>query len=1115
MPDHDSKHTSDEFSGDRDAAWDDHDVPFRLPRTDDEDTDTPAYPLPGKQAARPASPTQEDAPLDDDETPLEIPPVVVRPRPSQRDPHDLPTMPIPREPGAPDPRQTLPGTGGLDPNPDFSAPRRNDQATAARLPAVRPPAPAAGPAVPRPVQPPAYVPPPPARQGTVPAQGPLPVRHQQRRRRVLGCTPGCLMVFGGLIASFCGGLTLVMIVISATLGTRLERQLQAQVARVDDYQSFESTFFYDRNGVLLYEAFREGRRTPVDLANIPQHLINATLAVEDSGFYTNIGVDVPATVRAMLQYFGLMRGESGGSTITQQLVRNVLFEPEYRAERSINRKIEEILLAVLLTQRKSKDDILEMYLNEIYYGNLAYGAEAAARTFFNKSVSDLTLGEAALLAGLPQAPAELDPLNPDPRIQEAVYNRWRTVLDLMVRAGFITDAQRSEALRQGLAFSEPDVPFRAQHFTVFARQELERLLTSLGFGPEQIARGGLRVYTTLDLRVNELAQQAVREQIARLTANNVTNGAVVVTRPLTGEILAMVGSADYNNDAIDGRVNVAIAQRQPGSTMKPFTYSAAFEAGMSTAEVVWDTPLTVTGPGVPPNWPRNYDNRFHGPMRVRSALANSYNIPAVATLRRVGVPALLEIMQRFGVRSLGNDADRFGLSLTLGGGEVTLLELTRAYSVFANQGALVPTTSILCVVSSSGDILYQYENACPRGRVTSSTINQGGYGRQVLDPRIAFVISDMLADNAARSPAMGSSSPLFTPGVYSSVKTGTTDDVKDNWTIGFTRNVAVGVWVGNSNGDPMVNSSGLTGAAPIWNAVMTRIYASQDLLASFASGGQLLNDQPQPPAGLTLRQFCDVSRLTDPSPDCGAKVNEWVLDSPAGRPDPDGGLIYPPPPPAPPPITSGPNLQLVEPGVFRVMAHRLPPQFAGLITLSVPPGQKQPPAPIYCQVPIELEPAAAAVGAQYLLFIAPPERPNEAVDAELFARQNNLAFLPTIACQAELLVGGGPAYGAPVVTAVITSPQPGAVLTAETPIIGTVQFSREQALFYKVEVIGGPFADWVTIGTTHENSVVNGQLENLYVPGLAPGSYRMRLALVDHTGGFLQAPYEVPFIVGG
>ncbi|MBZ0287566.1 MAG: hypothetical protein K8I30_08120, partial [Anaerolineae bacterium] len=401
------------------------------------------------------------------------------------------------------------------------------------------------------------------------------------------------------------------------------------------------------------------------------------------------------------------------------------------------------------------------------------------------------------LAGLPQAPANLDPLNPDPAVQAAVEVRWRTVLDRMVTENVITDAQRNEALRAGLTFHEPDVPFRAQHFTLFARDELEDLLLSLGYGPEQIARGGLRVYTTLDLRVNDLAQQAARAQIERLSAvNNVGNAAVTVLKPLTGEILAMVGSVDYNNDAIDGQVNVAISPRQPGSTMKPMTYSAALELGMSTGDIVWDAPMNLSGPGIPLDWPQNYDRRFHGPMRIRQALANSYNIPAVSTLRFVGVENLLSMAQRLGVRSLGSDAGNYGLSLTLGGGEVTLLELIRAYSVFANQGAYVPTTSILCILNSDDEILYQYEGGCPRGSETATTLNQRGFGTQVLDPRIAFFISDVLGDNAARTPAMGANSPLNTGSVFSSVKTGTTDDVKDNWTIGFTRNVAVGVWVG-------------------------------------------------------------------------------------------------------------------------------------------------------------------------------------------------------------------------------------------------------------------------------------------------------------------------------
>ena len=1051
----------------------------------------------------------------------------------QRDLNNMPTMPIPREPGSVDPKQTLPGSGGMDPNPDF---KPSDDAhdagrTVAHMPAVPAPPPADlqrtqmhTPAAPPPAdharyQRPQYTvpaPPPHTQAGIAPA---LPPRAQLRRRTILGCAPGCVMVFAGLFATFCGGLTLLTIIISTVLGTTLERRLSAQVALVDQYQNFESTFFYDRRGVQLYEAFSEGRRTNVRLVDMPADLINATIAIEDDTFYNNIGVDIDSTFRAMLQYFGLMQGSTGGSTITQQLVRNVLFDPAYRAERSIQRKLEEIGLALALTRRQSKDDILQMYLNEIYYGNLAYGAEAAARTFFDKPVSQLTLGEAALLAGLPQAPSELDPLNPDPAIQAAVERRWRTVLDRMVRVGFITDAQRNEALRAGLSFARPDVPFRAPHFVVFARVELERLMAELGFGPEEIGRGGLRVYTTLDLRINDLAQEAARNQINRLRAgNNVTNAAVLVTKPITGEILAMVGSVDYNDDAIDGRVNVTLAPRQPGSTLKPLTYAAAIEQGMSVGEIIWDTPLTITGPGVPPGWPRSYDGRFHGPMRMRDALANSYNIPAVDTLRRIGVSALLEIAQRFGVRSLGNDPGVYGLSLTLGGGEVTLLELTRAYSVLANGGALVPTTAILCILNSADEIIYQYENGCPRGTATDRTVSRAGYGTQVLDPRIAFVLSDILADEGARAPAMGSGGPLFTGNIGAAVKTGTTDNVKDNWTVGYTRNVALGVWVGNSNGDPMINSSGLTGAAPIWNTVMTGIHNQGDLLGSFAVDGALLGSRLDVPGGLSRINLCNVRTMNDPVQDCFNRISEWMLESPAALADGQGNLNYPPaPPPQPQQVTTGgPDLQEVEPDIFRVVAHRLPPEVAAMITFNVAPGAQQPPPPRYCLVPIELEPMAMSMGASPLLFIAPPASLEEAIAAERYASDNNLAILPSIACSPELLaMGGGGGYGPPVVTAIITSPAPGAVLTGETPIMGTVQFTPEQALFYKIEVIGGAIGDWTTIGSTHTNSVVNGQLENLYVPGLIPGNYRMRLVIVDHGGGFLQAPFEVPFSVAG
>jgi hypothetical protein len=360
---------------------------------------------------------------------------------------------------------------------------------------------------------------------------------------------------------------------------------------------------------------------------------------------------------------------------------------------------------------------------------------------------------------------------------------------------------------------------------------------------------------------------------------------------------------------------------------------------------------------------------------------------------------------------------------------------------------------------------------------------------------------------------MGSNSPLNTGSLDAAVKTGTTNDVKDNWTIGYTRNLAVGVWVGNSNGDPMVNTSGLTGAAPIWNTVMNAVYANQDLFnREFSVGGQVQPEGWQAPSGISLREVCDVRFLADPATDC-RRINEWFLDYPAGIPDAEGNLQFQPAPPAQPLSANGVQMQQVSPGVFQLLSFRIAPEIANLIQFQVTPGQQPPPAPLYCQVPDSLAPQA--VGAQAQLFIAPPPVPEDAVFAEQYARNNNLAFLPTITCSPELLQGGGgvPGFGPIVTTAVITSPQPGAVLTAETPILGTVQFSPDQAVFYKVDVIGGELPDWTTIGTTHANSVVNGQLENLYVPGLVPGSYRMRLVIVDNGGGFLQTPYEVPFTV--
>lgn len=1108
----------------------DDDVPFRLPLSEDEDyvdpnSDTDAI----------------EITLPNDDIISSAPRVTA---------HDMPTMPIPREPGTPDPKKTLAasGTGASVPprpedmsytqlNPRNAAPPASIEYTQPH--AAQPYPQTAAPATQHPPAPqdaryqrpqnyPAPqsqrtmppVPPNAAPRPTGTNAAPIPAAPRKKAAgngkpsRMIGCLPnGCLFAFVGIFLTFCGGSTLITLILLGVAQARLTPVIERGIASIDQYEAFESIFYYDRDGDLLYEDFNEGKRVRVELSQIPQNLINATIALEDSNFYNNPGIDLAATTRATLQFFNLIEGDTGGSTITQQLVRNIAFDYAKRTERSVTRKAEEILLALALTQRLSKDEILELYLNEIYYGNLAYGAQAAAQTIFGKDVGELTLGEAALLAGLPQAPASLDPLNPDPAVQAQVLARWRIVLDAMVREGYISAQQRNETLQQGLNVYTPEAPLRAPHFTVFAQSELEQLLTSLGRTPEQIVTGGFEVYTTVDLALHNSVQNAVRNQVSRLAANNVSNGAVVVIKPLTGEILAMVGSADYNNDAIDGRVNVATALRQPGSSIKPFTYAAAIENGMSPATVIWDTTMrSVPVPGLA-TWPVNYDRAYHGPVNMRSALANSYNVTAVQVLQQaVGVENLLRFLNRMGIASLGSDASLYGPSLTLGGGEVSLLELTRAYAVFANQGALVPTTSIMCVLDTDGTIIYQYENGCPDGRITPQTVARTGLGTQVLDPRIAYIVSDILADNVARSPAMGSNSPLRTDGIYSSVKTGTTNDIKDNWTVGYTRNVAVGVWVGNSNGDPMVNSSGLTGAAPIWNEVIASIYNNPAFFNVLAVDGTHRADQTNPPQGVSWRQVCDVRNLQDGSESCSL-VNELLLDFPAGVPNGNGELVYNQSQQntQQQPQNGQPYQQEISPGVIRVLAHPIPQSVAAGIVFNVQAGMPTPPSPLYCQVPYEL--GGSAPAARELLFLKPPVHPADAAEAEQYARSRNLAFLPTIACTPDLLAAQG---GPTVITAIITSPAPGQTIVDGVPIIGTVQFSPQQAEYYKLEIIGGTFGGWTTIGNTHRESVINGQLEFLPgYPGLQPGDYQLRLAVVGLDGNYVQEPYTIPFRVSG
>jgi 1A family penicillin-binding protein len=573
-------------------------------------------------------------------------------------------------------------------------------------------------------------------------------------------------------------------------------------------QLFQTARIFDRNGKLLQELNdpEGGRRTLVTLQDIPRVAQQATVAAEDGSFYDNPGFDVRAVVRATYQWVRSGSPQSGASTITQQLVKNTLLGPEQTAER----KIKEAFLAMELTRRYSKDQILEMYMNQISYGNRAYGIEAAAETYFGKPARDLSLPEASLLAGLPQAPSYYDPYSN----LQAARERQSYVLEQMVRTGAITAQQQTAAAAAPLKLvpASPAGTEEAPHFVTYVRQQVEQQ-----FGTEALYREGLQVTTSLDLDLQHLAESKAKAHIADIKARNATNAAVVSIRPSTGEVLALLGSVNFGDVSINGQVNVALAPRQPGSTLKPFTYVTAFGKGWNPATVLWDIPTTFPG-GYKPN---DFDDKFPGPMSVRDALAQSRNIPAVEALQFVGVPNMISTAHKFGIQDL-RDPDRYGLSVTLGGGEVKLLDLTYAYSVFANGGQQIGAprapdeledgfrqfdpVSILKVTDSSGKVLYEY--AKPGSA-------------QVEDPRLVYQITSVLSDDKARQPTYGANSPLVLPGDRpAAVKTGTTDAFRDSWVVGYTPDLVTGVWVGNTDNSPMKDVMGAAGAGQIWHDFM-------------------------------------------------------------------------------------------------------------------------------------------------------------------------------------------------------------------------------------------------------------------------------------------------------
>ncbi|MGD2161678.1 MAG: transglycosylase domain-containing protein [Anaerolineales bacterium] len=664
--------------------------------------------------------------------------------------------------------------------------------------------------------------------------------------------------------------------------------LASSLPPVEDLQDraaqFETTRILDREGDLLYEILdpQAGRRTYVPLEEVSPFMVAAILSTEDSQFYSHPGFDLAAMFRALWQNYTQGEIVSGASTITQQVARNLLLSPEEVARRTARRKTREIMLAAEITRRYSKDEILELYLNQHNFGNLAYGVEAAAETYFNTTAEKLTLAQASFLAGIVQAPSVYNIYtNPD-----ATLARHRQVLTLMVKTSqeqgciYVSNSQQpicvtpedagvAAAEITNYAFQPPDIQMRFPHWVTYIRGELEAL-----YDPQTIYRSGFTVYTTLDPTLQSRAQQIVKEQVEALTDKNATNGALIALDVNTGEILAMVGSADFNNEDIDGQINMSVQPRQPGSSMKPLTYTAAFEKGWTPGTLIWDVPSEFPPSGNPddprpPYEPVNYDERFHGPVTVRSALANSYNIPAVKTLDFVGIyddpgtpeeEGFIAFARRVGITTLNRND--YGLSLTLGGGDVTLLDLTKVYATYANGGVQVPPTGILRIEDTDGAVVYEYEAPA---------------GEQLIRPEHAYLITSILSDNAARTPAFGPNSALRLP-FPAAAKTGTTNDFRDNWTLGYTPDLAVGVWVGNADYTPMVNTSGLSGAAPIWNEFMQ--FASERLTGD-------RNLAFTRPTGITDQVICAISGA-QPSQWCPEQKTEiFASDQPPRPPEED------------------------------------------------------------------------------------------------------------------------------------------------------------------------------------------------------------------------------------
>jgi 1A family penicillin-binding protein len=564
----------------------------------------------------------------------------------------------------------------------------------------------------------------------------------------------------------------------------------------------ESTKIYDRTGkVVLYDVHGNVRRTVVPFEEISQDIKEATIAIEDQGFYEHGGIQPSAIVRAVWINLttGDLLGGQGGSTITQQVIKNALLT----SEKKISRKVKEWVLAIRLEKVLSKDEILSVYLNEVPYGGPIYGVEEASRRFFGKSAKDVTLLEAAYLAALPQAPTYYSPYG---NHREALDARKNLVLERMLDNGYITQEEYDGAMATEVAFqAQSEYGIKAPHFVMYVRELLEA-----EYGREAIEQGGLKVITTIDWELQDQAEQIVSKwALQNEKLYNAENAAMVGVDPKTGQIVVMVGSRDFFDEEIDGEYNIAIAERQPGSAMKPIAYAAAFAKGYRPETVLFDLPTEFSATcasGGSCYSPQNYDEVFRGPMTLRDALANSINVPAVKVAYLVGVENLIDVAKKMGLSTI-EGAQNYGLSLVLGGGEVKPLEMANAYATFARNGEYLPTAPVLRIEDREGNVLYDWEE-------------ERDEPREVLEPSVAALVSDVLSDNNARIPSYGANSPLFFPGRQVAAKTGTTNDYRDTWIVGYTPSISVAAWAGNNDNSPMEKRVAGFIVAPMWNEFM-------------------------------------------------------------------------------------------------------------------------------------------------------------------------------------------------------------------------------------------------------------------------------------------------------